>query len=253
MNGFIENKCKNFLYHNFLNEGDKFQEQFMRNIRQIKSDMDTVHSINTGNGVSQHLGVNVTTFQEEVVLDDSEMILLELLKQCKEKNYAISIIENCLLIGVYNTQKFPDRAFDFWVSELGIETPIYDLRHSFSDPSAQPIFLHSFSTNDLVAIVNGKIIIKMAIDINAWLSSLEQEGYTYRWLTKKETARLKSKYKSNLTIFEVNKKAIEIKKGDFEMILGGGLFVRMFTMFNTPSSIKKYIIETDKHTVASPK
>jgi len=251
LDSFVENKCERFLYYSLLNEGDKFKEQFMRNIKQIKSSNDTIHSINTGEGFSPHYGVNVTTFQGTLELDNFEAEMIELINICKKKNYAISVIEGCLLVGVYNTQKFPSNVFDYWVKDLEIETPIYDLRQNFFDPFAYPIFLHNFHTKDLIDIVSGRMVIKMTIDIKAWLSTFEKEGYEYRWMTAKETARSNSKANRNAKIFTINKRGIEIKKGAFSVALGGGLFIRMFTRFNTPSSIKQYLIETGKHIAAN--
>lgn len=39
-----------------------------------------------------------------------------------------------------------------------------------------------------------KKVVKMTMDINAWMNTFENDGIKWRWLSKKETARINSKF-----------------------------------------------------------
>lgn len=62
-------------------------------------------------------------------------------------------------------------------------------------------------------------------------------------MSEKETARVSSKLKGKNKIFNINGKGIEIQNNKREKsYICDGIFSRMFTAFNTPSSIKKLFI-----------
>lgn len=63
-------------------------------------------------------------------------------------------------------------------------------------------------------------------------------------MSKKETARANSKMKGSNKIFDVNGQGILIEKDDVSIEVGQGIFSRMFTSFNTPSSIRKLLLTT---------
>lgn len=232
-------KCTRYLQLRLQNEDENFVKQFRRNVKQIIKSNEVSEILTTGYGTDQLTGQKVRILQDEIQLDTFTEIICSLSKECNKKGYAISVIEECLLIGVYDIEKFPCEAFELWARGLKIDTPIYDMRSSFYDPLCYPIFLQPFSDTFIVDLILGKKVIKMTIDINKWLNPLKDEGFNVRRLSKKETGRINSKMKGSNKIFDIKGQGIEIEKNGIKIEVGQGIFSRMFTAFNTPSSMKK--------------
>lgn len=206
----MEVMCPYYLNSRLNNEGEKFKEQFLRDIKQLKRNMDVLKVINEGEGTDLLTGKDIKISQETLELNDFSDIVNNLLKECDKKGYAISVIEDCLLVGVYKTGAFPSEIFDSWAKSLNIKMPIMDLRQAFFDPLAYPLYLHPFSDSFLLDIILGRKIIKMTIDIDKWLDTFKQKQCTYRWMSIKETARLNSEFKGKLKIFSIDGKGIEL-------------------------------------------
>ena len=117
-----------------------------------------------------------------------------------------------------------------------------DFRQSMFDPLAYPIFLQPFSDKHIMDIVMGRKIVKLTIDIEKWLETFKEDKLSYRWLSKKETARANNEAKGKIGIFNLDGRAVEIfdERGITQQI-GEGIFSRMFTHLNTPSSLKKLL------------
>lgn len=242
---YIKNQCDYFLDKTFQKEGHKFEKQFMRTVKQLATESEVVNTLKTGQGIDRLTGLNVDIVQEHIELDTFTDVVLQLIETARKKGYAICVIENCLHIGVYFNNKFPSTIFYEWMENRKIETPIYDLSKSIWQPLAFPIFLQPFSENTILDILNRNITILMTIDINVWLAPLKKDGYQIKWLSEKQTRKNNAKIKG-IKPFSIKGKSISIEKDDYGMILQGGIFGRMFTLFNTPSAMRKYIIELHK-------
>lgn len=239
----VKTNCPRYLMNELEKMDKKKKEQFHRDVKQIERSVKTCQTINEGKGIDLLTGLPVTIDKDEIPLKTFEDTVIELLEKCTKKGYAISVIEGCLLIGVYETEKFPSVIFDDWAKGLGIKMPIVDLRLSMFDPLGYPIFLQPFKDDYILDIIQGKKVVKMAIDIDAWMNTFENDRIKWRWLSKKETAQINSKLNGKSGIFSLEEKGIEIKnENGVTQYIGEGLFSRIFTRFNTPSSIKKLLI-----------
>lgn len=243
----IENPCPYQLYQKLGDEDEKFRKQFKRDVKQIVRATEVMKIIQEGEGKDLYTGANVIRIDDEIVLETYKSVLENLLKECKKKSYAISVVEDCLCVGVYQNDKCPSKIFDMWVKALGIQMPIFDLRYSFFEPLGFPIFLLPFSDTDIIDIVMGRKTVKMTIDVDKWLKSFAQDGYSYRWMTKKETARCNSEFGGKQQLFTLNGCGVELidDEGGKQQI-GQGIFSRMFTSLNTPSSLRKYLVESNR-------
>lgn len=243
----IQTPCPIFMNKKLEGKNDKFIEHFKRDIKQLEKTSRVSEVLNTGKGIDLNLGKKVRIVNKKIYLSTYLENVLQLLNDSKKKGYAISVIEGCLLIGIYDTNKFPDIAFDVWAKSLNIAMPIFDLKQSLAIPLAYPIFLHPFSDNTLVGIVLGDIVIKMTLDIDKFLKMFECAGFTVTWLNKKQTSRISSELKGSNRIFEIDGCGVQIEKDDRIQYLCDGIFLRMFTEFNTPSSIVKYFLSTNEY------
>ena len=235
-----------------LKDKDKvFVKQFERAVKQTIKVYQTKQTINRGYGIDHNTGQRVKISDVLVEIDYYFDKLNDLCQECNKKGYAISVIEGCLLVGVYDVSKHPSKSFEAWNEMLKIETPIYDLRNSFYDPLSYPLFLHSFSDTFIVDLIAGKKVIKLSLDIKKWLSTFEKDGYKVNWLSKKETNIRNTSLKGANRIFEIKGHGIEIEKDGIKQTLCGGIFSRMFTHFATPSSAKKVLFTMNELSVTN--
>ncbi|MBE6673959.1 MAG: hypothetical protein E7596_02510 [Ruminococcaceae bacterium] len=235
-------QCPEKLQQELKGKDDRFLQQFKRVTKQINKTYQVSETIATGYGTDLFTGQTVRIVQGDVQPNTFFDTLRSLSLSCHKKGYAISVVEDCLLIGVYDITKFPSQVFDAWNDLLKIKFPIYDMRASFFDPLSFPIFLHGFSDTFILELISGKKVIKMSIDIEKWLSTFEKDGCTIRWLSKKETSKINSKMKGGNRIFDINGQGIEIEKDGITQIIGHGIFSRLFTSFLTPSSAKQHLL-----------
>ena len=73
---------------------------------------------------------------------------------------------------------FSSIAFEAWAKGLGINMPIVDFRQTMFDPLGYPIFLQPFKEDYILDIIQGKKVVKMTIDINAWMRTFENNSLT---------------------------------------------------------------------------
>lgn len=239
----VERNCPYYLSRELEKLDKKKLEQFRREVKQIDRSVKVLRTINEGEGTDIFTGLPIKIDKEEIEIETFEDIVNELLEKSNKKGHAISVVGGCLLIGAYETDKFPDMAFDVWAKTLGIEMPIIDFRQTIFDPLGYPIFLQPFKTEYILDIIQGKKVIKMTIDINVWMKTFEEEGIKWRWLSEKETARINSTMRGKNAIFCLNKRGIEITNiNGMIQYIGEGIFSRIFTGLNTPSSVKKILV-----------
>lgn len=224
-----------------LSKQDKyFIEQFSRTLKQVAREASVIDTINTGKGKDLYTGLEATISQTVVEMGYFDEKVRELIQQCNKKNHAIGVIEDCLLIGIYKQGKFPLVAFEVWKRACDIKVPTYNMRYSLLDPLTQPIFLLSLPDNAIIDIIMGRTIILMTLNLDDWLETFVKDGYTYHWMSKKQTSRATLPRIGN-PLFKIDGRGIMIKnKQGVELMIGDGPFVRMFSSFYLPSSIKKY-------------
>lgn len=243
----VENPCPYLLSQRLAGKNEKFREQFKRDVKQISKAVETMKFFREGECKDLYTGANVMYIDEEIRLETYKDVLIKTLEECNKKNHAKAVVEDCLLIGIYESDKFPSEAFDIWAETLSIRMPIYEMRYSIFEPLGFPIFLLPFPDKDIIDIIMGRKIVKMTIDIDKWLESFKQDNYAYRWMTEKETARYNSKFQGKKQLFMINGKGVELidKEGNTQQI-GNGIFSRMFTCLNTPSSLRRYLVESNE-------
>lgn len=242
LGSYMECNCDRFLFLSLEKEDEKFKKQFERTVRQMEAESEVVHVLKTGQGTDRITGLQVNIGQERLELDTYTETLISLVEKARTKGYAIGAVEDCLFLGVYENDRFPRGVFSEWMRGIKHKSPIYDLRQSLLDPVAFPLFLQPFPTNTVVDIALGRVSVLLCVDLDAWLSPLEKEGFTIQWMSKKETNKLYAKVKGKTCHLSFDGRALMIQKDDFSFILQGGAFVRMFTLFNTPSAMRKYFM-----------
>lgn len=235
--------CPLYLKSEWDKMDEKKKEQFHRDMKQIDRGLKALQIINEGEGPDPLTGIPVKIKQAELKLDTFADTVRELLIKCGKKGHAIAVVEDCLLVGVYAADKFPSIAFDVWAETLKITMPIADLRQGIFEPLGYPVFLQPFKDEFIFDIIQGKKVVKMTIDIDVWMKTFENDKITWRWLGEKETAQINSGRRKGGRIFTLEGKGIELRdKNGVTQYIGEGIFSRIFTGLNTPSSMRKLLI-----------
>ncbi|AEY64881.1 hypothetical protein [Clostridium sp. BNL1100] len=244
---FSKTQCEYMLYLATKDENQKFHKQFDRYLKQQRVMEETINIINTGKGIDSSTGVNISIPRDVFNVESFDQDIAKMLMETNKKNYSTRVIDDCLLVGVYNNIRLLGlvKAFISWVRGLKIEFPIINFTSSLRVPAAFPIFLHPFSLEDKIKIINGEKTILMCLDIEKWLEKMSEYGITYKILSKKETARINSN--SDIKAFEYKGQAIEITYEATSGLLYDGIFSRMFYELTTPKSLIKFLIHMRKH------
>jgi len=238
---FLETQCDFALYQQLKDKDEKYFKQMDRVLKQTKKTIEVVNTINTGKGKDLATGLNVLIPDEVFEPSFYESILKHMLEEVQKKNYSLRTIDNCLIVGVYNSKNAPlHLGFNGWKKTCGIDFPTVDIRVFLQDPTARPLFLCNFSIDDKIKILNGEKHILMALDFNKWLEMLKEAGVKVELLSRKETERL-NKVPDIQKPFEYQGKAIQIEYDGIKEILGGGIFEKMFNQFFRPTSIIDFI------------
>ena len=246
-----QNFCPSYLIAQLQNENNSFLKHFTRTVNQAVKGSNTCNTINTGTGIDQASGLTVHITERAFTIDTYCSVLHNLSIEYYKKGYAIATIQECLIIGVYDIRRFPFDAFSLWASSLKIKDPIFDLRQSFYEPLARPIYLDPFTENFIASVITGDVVVKMAMDTKQWFKLLQANGCSIRVMSKKETARMKSKPKARNTLYELDGQGVEIKKDGNTIYLGQGIFSKIFTNFFTPLDACREILATLEGSKAS--
>ncbi|EGD46740.1 hypothetical protein Cpap_1279 [Ruminiclostridium papyrosolvens DSM 2782] len=243
---FSKTQCEYMLYLATKDENEKFHKQFDRYIKQQRIIYETINTINTGKGVDNATGMNISIPNDVFEVESFDQEINKMLMETNKKNYSIRVIDDCLLVGVYNNIRLLGmvKAFIEWVRGLKIEFPIINFANSLRVPAVFPIFLHPFSLEDKIKIVNSEKTILMCLDIEKWLKQMSEYGITHKILSKKETAHINSN--SDIKAFEYKGQAIEITYEGTSGLLYDSIFSRMFYELTKPKSLIKFLIHMRK-------
>ena len=237
--------CPWYLANEIAKLDKKGQEQFQRDMKQLDRNLQTMKIIEDGEGIDYFTGLPVKFSKEEIELETFANTVNCLLRKCTKEGAAFSVVEACLLTIVCREDKSQDANIILraWMHGTGTKMLIVDLRQGMFDPLGYPLFLQKLGDSFIFDIIQGKKIVKMVIDVEAWMSTFESEKIKWRWMSEKETARVNSKLKGKNKIFTLDKEGIEIKnEHGKKQYIGEGIFSRMFTALNTPSAMKKLLI-----------
>ena len=256
---YRENRCDHYLASVLSEEGKKFSEQFFRNVKQMHKEMLAVNIINEGQGEDPQSGKHVTVVDSKIELSTFEPVFLDVIKQASQKGRACKTVQGCLTIVAYDITH--PLAFTGQPNEAPLEQPqknikkdeedttirSMDLRQTLISPTTCPLFLYPLPESYLVDIAMERKIVKFYLNVPLWLRMFEEQGFSVRFLGKKETARMKQQDNHGAQILAVNGQAVEIQKGVYKSLLGAGILARMFTCLNTPLSMVDYFSEMERH------
>lgn len=238
------NTCPMYSPLELRNENRKFFEQFRRTINQMSKDMNALNVIKDGLGKDPATGMDIHIIEGNHEPLCFSSVIQDLGSKCRTRGYAIQEIQHCVYIGVYDVAKFLCEVFDDWIKLMNAKAMICDLRETFFNSLAYPLYLHPFSETFIAEIINGQKVVKIAINFDCFFSILEKIGCTIRWMSTNETAKILTGPGMKKQVFTMNGQAVEIEKTGAKLIFGNGFLTKLFSNFLTPLSLCEEIIET---------
>lgn len=214
-------------------EGDKVFEQLNRVIKQERKLKELTQIINKNEGVDIHSGHRIKIEDKtNVPLETYTNTVINLLKATNDKNYALDVVDDCLLIGVYKDKM--ELAFEMWKKSLSIHYPTISLVSSVYSIGISPIFLLPFPRKDVFDIITNRKKILLCLNYDMWFKLCSEKGVYLNWLSKKESAKEKIK---NYKPFEMNNRLIKFKTSETEGLLSDLFASRIFYELITPLSV----------------
>lgn len=212
-------------------------EQLERNLKQKENTNRVLEIINTDKGKDKKgNNVRILTPNEETPTFAKEMFQLE--KQLKERNFwAYDVIEDCLHIGLYKgpMRYVGHKILEGIATERGCNYVMADYK-SVTRSLNRPIFTLPFSPELIYDILFRKVIVIFMLDVDTYMQFFPEYGMTARWMSRKETAKLRDEFKPK-ELYTKDNQAIEItgKAKDVSLYVNYSTFQRIFFELVYPS------------------
>ncbi|MHA6136680.1 hypothetical protein ACX3YC_04305 [Pseudomonas mohnii] len=217
------------------NFNTKDKNQYTRTQNQLERGKNLSNTLRTGIGNDPFTGLKLKIGESKVKLDfySDELVLCR--KRLEENgSWALSVIDNCLYVGMYKQLEFAYPAFTLWMQGIECKSQIYNITDSFYDALSRPLPSLEMPTDFILEILNGDIIMVACLNIEEFYA-LSQTMYP-NMLTLTKPPNL-----IGLEEMLINGKALTMTIGDGlgKGYLADGLITRMAYDLQTPSSILK--------------
>jgi hypothetical protein len=241
---YSQSGCDRALSYFLSAEGPKVAKQMSRMARQMARMSHTVEIMNSGTSTDPDSDQKIKIPDEFIDVDEWYPELNHVIKESEDKGLALHVVEKCLFFACYSHGPlFPAGhvAFNVWFDGCGgdAESPRSRFMDCMQAPLALPIFLQPIPDECKLDILFGRKQILMGINVKALLEQCESIGLSVRPGTNKETSKLEQ---AGAKPFRHKGKSIYIGKGDKEMALMGGMFMRALFHGQKPVSLIEAIL-----------
>lgn len=151
----------------------------------------------------------------------------------ESKKWAISVIHECVYVGVYSNQRMAFVGFQARMKQQRCESRIFNLTDSFRNPGVRPLGATFLSLELQKKILRGETLVIMCLDILKMidLANKLQSGYLQQ--TKAETVRMRGQRMGDFTL---NGLFIRANVAGEVTFLGGGFRDRV--LFDRLSDVR---------------
>ena len=181
--------------------------------------------------------------------EDYNLELLELIEKCNKEHHAYNVIDDCVLIGAYSHEhKFKGKfIIEAIISQLtGKNYPVTNLMKLISIPTVQPIFSKPFGVENTMNIIFDRIRVSLCIDFDKLIGIFNSYSAEAKWLTPRQTQRIRDYKGSNHGMFTFNNQAISIKYNSIANRLANGIVGRILFDNLKPTSAVGMFLSTMK-------
>lgn len=217
-------------------EGEKAFQQLGRTLRQASRMEHVSRFVNTGESYDPDQKALIKTIESQAQPETYDGDLAELLERSTERNWAISVIDECLFLGVYreNFRLVGESIFRAWFEGSGGESgfPLENLlATSTFAPLGLPVLAKFLPREAKLDLMFARAVAYVAIDMNAFIALGRANGLNMRWSTPREAARMKRGTNRPWTHV---KRAVIVERGGEKGSLSDGLLMRMIHHGVTP-------------------
>jgi len=214
-------------------------KQVKRMQRQMERMTRAAEVLKKDKGINPGTGEPIRVYTPKVGTERYHKELSELHEELQKKAYGYTVVDGCLLIGMYSEEtisKGGPMLIELILKEKATNYVIIDWM-SITHNISEPIFGKPLKPDFIINVLTGKVKVILGLDFDTLIELFNHEGLPTRWLSEKETNGLKN---SSLVI---NKRAIEITlpNGD-KNILGGGIASKILYDSIKPSNIAQQFL-----------
>ncbi|GAA4509193.1 hypothetical protein GCM10023172_42320 [Hymenobacter ginsengisoli] len=234
----------------------KTVKQVERMQRQKTRMSQAVQVMNTDIGIDpgtqKPIVVSTPTTLTERYFDE----LIQLQKQLKTQSWAYLLVEDCLYIGAYRDEAIAKGPFliELLVKEKTKEYILIDWT-SIIEQVSQPLFAKPLEPDFIIDIMTGKVKVIMALDINGLIQRFNDVGLQTRWMTTKETAKVKANdayTPKSLVVFH-NQGILMTEPDSEKSVMGWGVISRILYDNIKPTNVALSFLTAQKPSGASLK
>ncbi|MEP0365333.1 MAG: hypothetical protein ABJN36_07620 [Cyclobacteriaceae bacterium] len=258
--GAVNDKISEFL-EEVKKKGQKIEEvdlstkfdkttakQVKRVVRQRTRGERATHILNTDKGIDpvseKPMSVSTPTIETEYY----HPILAKLYEQLESRIWSYDVVEDCVHIGMYKGKGL--QMAPFIIPELlnkETENNIYIDWMTITHNVSEPIFSKPFPPDFIIDILTGYVKVIIGVNFDKLVDLFNQQDLKTRWISEKETMRMKQKEIRKNSIAIINKKAIEMSASETKkIILGGGLVSKIIYDSIYPSNIAQTLLNLEE-------
>jgi len=222
---------------------DKFDakkaKQAKRMLRQDLRAERAVQVINSDKGIDPATEKPITVYTPTMKTVGYQQEFVKLSKALQSKSWAYVVLENCLHIGMYKEEGIAAiPAIEEILKAQKSNFIVIDwisITHNLSEP----IFVKPLPPDFIIDILTGRVKVIIGLDFDNLIELFNEIGIETRWLSTKQTAKLKQK-SNNTGMRIVNNRAISMKVPNLketEIIIGDGIISKILYDNILPSNI----------------
>lgn len=240
----LEHKCERSFQYFAAQEGSKSIKQLGRMMRQM-SRMDHFGEIyNKGISIDPDTKDKVSIPEEPWIEESWYAELNQLLEDSSKRDWAITVIDDCLFIGCYSKPPMLGAGhaiFNTWFDESGgtPDCPRARLIDSMGHPLALPIFSLNIPNDYKFDLLFGRKQICMGFNVEKYIEKCRDIGLKIKTATKKQVGRMNQ---TGHRPYRYKGKAFVIGNGDNDFFLSDGIFHRAMFHFQKPISFTQAIL-----------
>ncbi|MGN7986055.1 hypothetical protein ACTJKC_01880 [Pedobacter sp. 22226] len=225
---------------------EKERKQMQRTLRQDLRAQQATEIINTDRGTDPETGaeMKVNTPTIDPVYFDG--LFLEMLEELKTGNWSYRLIDGCLHLGLYHGDTAHLMAQVVIPSILKKQTQnsiVIDLMQ-ITEELSETLFAKPFSKDFVVKIMTGQIKVIIGIDLDELIKTFNRSGLKTRWLSTKETTRMKELAKGIKIVTSKNRAiGIELVPGE-QGVMSGGIISKIAFDHILPSNLAESMVSS---------
>lgn len=209
----------------------KTVKQIERVHRQKERTNRLIEVVNNDKGIDPLSGQSIEIKTPKITTEYYHQDLLNLEKDLKSKIWAYTNIDACLHIGMYRDEGLIMSTFaiEQLLKEKTENYIIIDWL-SITNNLSEPIFAKPFSPEFIIDILTGRIKIILGLNLDIFIEILNSFGIEAKWMSTKETLKIKEEMKKmkRNDMFEYKNRGIKMTlPNKMETVLSGGLLSKI--------------------------